>query len=1011
MLPISPKEPSPAPPPLSLNDLFKNISPAQPPSTSPGQKAKLLDMLSTTQQDKFAFVSPFDALNTTPSPQPVSEKPSEEQAVEGSGGYHAHQLTKGMQGQGPQSTPSHIMFDLSKSNLASLIDASPSPIDLQPITLSKNESQGWKIGRKVGLTRGFVAYTLSKGKIRLLDSRSGARLMLQAQTPTPGPVLDLSVNPVYIAALASDRSIWVWRIPSSWTYDNPPVDLCLVAHTMNGPIGAVQKIQWVRKNGGDSLVVGGEGGVVVLEISKERGVRNVEDVFKSKTLLKTSGNMVDFCVNANNTAIGLLSSTSTFTLYNLTTYNRVWQRSLPSSCPNLPLTSCQFVETNILIGRERNTCFDLVQITADLAVLSSITLQALGAGDQHYAQALYDPYSSLLFIAPHLRSSLLVFHYTLKNTQPIRDVSLPNGPRVVAFDKLAELPLDKENRDSTDLVPLGDVQSLAIISNVGNDQGWDQNIELFWSCAAGFGSGVLGLKGVEMIGGGKKIEPEQAPAVAHESASNTASSAVAIADEVAMAEPASTTAPALATLAPAFIPAATSSTRTTTPSSVEATSTGIKGIKKEKKSQKSTPAISTKSLPEEDALSKEKMPAQSIHPLSNTQGNEIERPEEAEKSLDTIALSRMEQNIISQFKDVLSSELSPLASSSYYVSSPQFTSSLSSSLSVPVSFSILSTVKPALEKCVKEEVAKLEQSLKGGVTSQVGRTVEVEMGKIGKNLEKSLGSVISRTVASAIHTSVDRLIQESIQTTLLPALTSTTQNLTEHLLSEMRSELLQIRKELEPPSAKDAHRGQVSAEEEMKRVTQELEEMKNMLSGLKEIVLGRGTTGAFNAPVSTSQTIPLPIPSSTSAGVSKLPSPEELNDTFLLALSAQKVPVTLQLVSDHLAMTDYLFSMQNGKAVLVQAVLLTLLHRVSVALSELPPSHPLYIHLLTWSRRSVILLDSKDASIASYLVRVLSIVQDLLNRLLAGPHIDPHIGQIIREILNVTDEKLRLASY
>ncbi|WVO14977.1 hypothetical protein L204_102619 [Cryptococcus depauperatus] len=987
MLPISPKEPSPAPPPLSLNDLFKNISPAQPPSTSPGQKAKLLDMLSTTQQDKFAFVSPFDALNTTPSPQPVSEKPSEEQAVEGSGGYHAHQLTK--------------------------------------------------------------------GKIRLLDSRSGARLMLQAQTPTPGPVLDLSVNPVYIAALASDRSIWVWRIPSSWTYDNPPVDLCLVAHTMNGPIGAVQKIQWVRKNGGDSLVVGGEGGVVVLEISKERGVRNVEDVFKSKTLLKTSGNMVDFCVNANNTAIGLLSSTSTFTLYNLTTYNRVWQRSLPSSCPNLPLTSCQFVETNILIGRERNTCFDLVQITADLAVLSSITLQALGAGDQHYAQALYDPYSSLLFIAPHLRSSLLVFHYTLKNTQPIRDVSLPNGPRVVAFDKLAELPLDKENRDSTDLVPLGDVQSLAIISNVGNDQGWDQNIELFWSCAAGFGSGVLGLKGVEMIGGGKKIEPEQAPAVAHESASNTASSAVAIADEVAMAEPASTTAPALATLAPAFIPAATSSTRTTTPSSVEATSTGIKGIKKEKKSQKSTPAISTKSLPEEDALSvpassqstahetgtkskknkKEKMPAQSIHPLSNTQGNEIERPEEAEKSLDTIALSRMEQNIISQFKDVLSSELSPLASSSYYVSSPQFTSSLSSSLSVPVSFSILSTVKPALEKCVKEEVAKLEQSLKGGVTSQVGRTVEVEMGKIGKNLEKSLGSVISRTVASAIHTSVDRLIQESIQTTLLPALTSTTQNLTEHLLSEMRSELLQIRKELEPPSAKDAHRGQVSAEEEMKRVTQELEEMKNMLSGLKEIVLGRGTTGglgrsfvnnhpsapeqvtgpapvpAFNAPVSTSQTIPLPIPSSTSAGVSKLPSPEELNDTFLLALSAQKVPVTLQLVSDHLAMTDYLFSMQNGKAVLVQAVLLTLLHRVSVALSELPPSHPLYIHLLTWSRRSVILLDSKDASIASYLVRVLSIVQDLLNRLLAGPHIDPHIGQIIREILNVTDEKLRLASY
>lgn len=340
------------------------------------------------------------------------------------------------------------------------------------------------------------------GKIRLIDSRSGARLMLQTTTSTPGPIIDIAVCPVYVAALAADRSLWIWRVPAGWREDNPPVDLTLISHTTGSAIGKAFKVGWLKKNGADWVIVAGDEGVTMFDPTREgRGVKKVEETFAGKTIFRTMGNVVDFCVNNTQSAMGILSSDSTFSLYSTQSLNRVWQRSIPSSSPHSPPSSAHFIESNVLIGRDQNTHFDLVQITVSLAVLSSIHFVAPPGLDasSHYAHAMYDPFSGLLFITPFARSSLYAFRYALKDTEPVRDAGSPNSPQVVAFDRMAEFPLTQQGSSGTGVVTIGMIAHLGRDPGPGREEG---DLEWFYGTAEGFASASMGKQATGLVKGG-----------------------------------------------------------------------------------------------------------------------------------------------------------------------------------------------------------------------------------------------------------------------------------------------------------------------------------------------------------------------------------------------------------------------------------------------------------------------------------------------------------------------------
>ncbi|OXG43137.1 hypothetical protein C359_01528 [Cryptococcus neoformans Bt120] len=1048
------RDPAIASPPIVESTATQTPEPAQPQKQAEQPRPK-------SAVPNFSFVSPFDAFDD-PAPasvSPAKEKESEpgvvkyEEKIQAPASVPKEMESKkdkdkstapskapelpvaaqeasvkeesvadndppqNQQGSGPKTTQSHIIIDLSKPNLDSLI-STPDLLYIQPTTLLKVDV-GYKKGRKVGLTRQFVAYTMSKGKIRLIDSRSGARLMLQTTTSTPGPIMDIAVCPVYVAALAADRSLWIWRVPAGWREDNPPVDLVLISHTAGSAIGKAFKVGWVKRNGADWVIVAGDEGVTMFDPTREgRGVKKAEETFAGKTIFRTMGNVVDFCVNNTQSAMGILSTDSTFSLYSTQSLNRVWQRSIPSSSPNSPPSSAHFVESNVLIGRDQNTHFDLVQITVSLAVLSSIHFTAPPGLDasSHYAHAMYDPFSGLLFITPFARSSLYAFRYALKDTEPVRDAGSPNSPQVVAFDRMAEFPLAQQGPSGTGVVTIGMIAHLGRDPGPGREGG---DLEWFYGTAEGFASAGMGKQALGLVKGdvaasavassgatATSVEPKKEKEAEKEAQPEKKEK------KSAQSTPASKALPLPQSLpVPQPVPSIGSRTNSTVGSLAEdvgdaaaaAASTGMNSRKLKKEKRK-----------EERALARAQAAAEAESKIEAAWGAEtLSAVPEIKSERGTVAgeeaLKQMEDRLSAQFQSLLTASISPLSAQLTTIASPSFSNNIVAQVEPSLRPQIMSFISSELQKNLKG----LMPQLVGELGNEVQREVKSCLDKVPKNLEKGLGPVVSRTVAGVVQTSVEKMIQQAIHSHLLPTLTQSTSSLTDTLLTELKSEMLQMRKELTPlvaPVVPEAKRS-VGEDELLNKLQEMSRQMEALQSAVKDIQ-GRNLNGINHAQsvsnLSTAQGPPPPPPPTQNT---RLPTSAQLEDTFLAALTAQTVPSTLQLVDDHLGLTDYCLPV-SGKSPLSQAVLLTLLHRTSIAIAEIPAHHPLFPHLVTWIRRTINLLDPSDPNIKEYIVRLHPVVQTHLSNVIASvqasgnPHVQAQFLPVLKEIGDVLTAKV-----
>lgn len=621
------------------------------------------------------------------------------------------------------------------------------------------------------------------GKIRLIDSRSGARLMLQTTTSTPGPIMDIAVCPVYVAALAADRSLWIWRVPAGWREDNPPVDLVLISHTAGSAIGKAFKVGWVKRNGADWVIVAGDEGVTMFDPTREgRGVKKAEETFAGKTIFRTMGNVVDFCVNNTQSAMGILSTDSTFSLYSTQSLNRVWQRSIPSSSPNSPPSSAHFVESNVLIGRDQNTHFDLVQITVSLAVLSSIHFTAPPGLDasSHYAHAMYDPFSGLLFITPFARSSLYAFRYALKDTEPVRDAGSPNSPQVVAFDRMAEFPLAQQGPSGTGVVTIGMIAHLGRDPGPGREGG---DLEWFYGTAEGFASAGMGKQALGLVKGdvaasavassgatATSVEPKKEKEAEKEAQPEKKEK------KSAQSTPASKALPLPQSLpVPQPVPSIGSRTNSTVGSLAEdvgdaaaaAASTGMNSRKLKKEKRK-----------EERALARAQAAAEAESKIEAAWGAETlsavpeiksERGtvagEEALKQAspfqfeqrDVLIAMQMEDRLSAQFQSLLTASISPLSAQLTTIASPSFCNNIVAQVERSLRPQIMSSISSELQKNLKG----LMPQLVGELGNEVQREVKSCLDKVPKDLEKGLGPVVSRTVAGVVQTSVRHLFLSS----------------------------------------------------------------------------------------------------------------------------------------------------------------------------------------------------------------------------------------------------------
>jgi len=106
-------------------------------------------------------------------------------------------------------------------------------------------------------------------------------------------------------------------------------------------------------------------------------------------------------------------------------------------------------------------------------------------------------------------------------------------------------------------------------------------------------------------------------------------------------------------------------------------------------------------------------------------------------------------------------------------------------------------------------------------------------------------------------------------------------------------------------------------------------DMQKQIAALSEQV-ARGAPQSSAGPPPPVNMQQHPPPTHTAPPGRPLPTKQQLEDAFLPTLSAQNVGMTLALLTDHWPMTQYILPNPPGKAMVSQAILLTLLHRVSL---------------------------------------------------------------------------------
>ena len=107
------------------------------------------------------------------------------------------------------------------------------------------------------------------------------------------------------------------------------------------------------------------------------------------------------------------------------------------------------------------------------------------------------------------------------------------------------------------------------------------------------------------------------------------------------------------------------------------------------------------------------------------------------------------------------------------------------------------------------------------------------------------------------------------------------------------------------------------------------------------------------------------------------PAPtEEWDETYLAVLSTQDLRQLKELLAR--SNPDVIMPL-SGTPPLSQAVILTLVHRLSAAIVELPPMDDNFKNTLWWLQRASSVLNSSDPLISPYVARVIPTVEQVLN--------------------------------
>jgi len=936
--------------------------------------------------------------------------------------------------QGPPSShPQTIIVDVSQSLESTL--APPNSVKATAIALVKIEPV-FLPGSTIGATS-WIAYAMTKGRVRIISRSSGDRTLLQLPPsfPPSSSVIDMVVSGNRLAGVTSDGGFVVWELPKIIEDDVPANLLVCVTPAMPHQSG-LRSVKWHPKQP-DTLAVASETRIHLINVNDAAKAFHSEpitqmDLHQVGQAFQVPSPIVGFAFDVPHYAIATISEDSTLTLWNIRDKLPFWHHKvLGEGTPS----SIDFLDGGIIIGRKYGTIFQLLSVMSQ-NVLSTVKFVNGSQEDtEMFGHVAYDSRIQTLWVANSRRESLIALRVCFEMATPG-----PSGEEVIRggyFEQVVEFTGPKASIHFVILTPDTDPSGeeahaacvaaklppgdLALVAFVVHSTGVDQVLirkEWFDTALNNAQEKLPGYSGPHFV----------LPAL-----------------QQALPPPTNTRPQQPAPMAaPSGLQPQVGTVRQRTPPEDEVDlevakdDTGRAEARGKYGKTKGTPAYkdTERDLAKDKGKELEKSKAADLGPLSDSPvaaslTKEIRKVEEnlhtrigrlMAKELDK-QHHRLEEIRQAEQRNEFDRQQTILK-----LISTELTKNTTRVVESAVKNEVQQSVLPALERITKEEVKlAMNGQISKGLTDSMQQTLPVEIERL--LLRPDVSSHVARTFSSAVTPVIEKHVKDAITNTLIPAYTQISSSMHQELSREIHSEILNLKKEVITWQS-EALRGQETLIRDMEHSIRALADQVKLLSlnlpvggplphvhqtrapasppaggavshghaqlqphmrqashPLGAQMQSYGPQGSYGPPPPPAQAqnwYPAPSlpsqatpPSSTqSVGIAPSSSKnEDWEEVFMSVLGGQDLRQLRELLARS---NPEVILPSSGKGPLSQAVVLTLIHRLASLVNDSTPGDEAYKSSLWWLQRTSSSLNPSDDLISPYIARLLPNIQQTL---------------------------------
>ncbi|KAK7049242.1 hypothetical protein VNI00_005843 [Paramarasmius palmivorus] len=934
----------------------------------------------------------------------------------------------------PSPQAQNIVFDVSQP--LDEIQAPRDTVKSTAIALVRQDTV-FLPGTTIGATH-WVAYAMTKGRIRVISRSSGDRTLLQLPTVFPPnvSVTDMAVHGNRLAGVTSDGGFVVWELPDIITDDVPgQLLLCVIPSNDHEPLTLVK---WNPRDP-DQLAVASDSQIYLLDLALVHNLRGQNafqsDLHQIGSIFPLSSPLVAFDFDTIHYTLASISVDSTLTIWNV-------QDQLPYSThkvrgEDVP-SSLTFVDGGIVVGRKNGTIFQLLSMTTK-SVLSTIKFVNGSQEDPDmFGHANYDSRIQTLWVANCRRDSIIGLKISLES-------SVSNGEEAIRgyFEQVVEFTGPKPTIHfvilTQDADPNGDEAyaaciaakvppgELALVAFSVHSSGVDQILirkEWFDSALNSTLAKFPPYTTLHQMPPPQAIQPSLPEPILNTGKNHRGPQSML-------------STAALQPVRPRTPPSEEIEGDTTRDEGrVEGGKGKGKGGKVKFGEDRERPDKNNKAG--DNAINESALGQVLTREIRKTEDNLHNRINKLlSKAMDTQNQRMEEARAHDQQEDFQRQE------TILKLISTELTRNTTRVVEMAVKSEVQNSVLPSLENITKNEVrSALDDQVGSGLVDYIGRSLPVEIEKL--LLRPDVSSHFSHLLSNNLSTLIDRHIKDAVSKNILAAYSQQSSALHQEFMRELRSEIHGFKAELSGWQS-EALRNQESTIRELQRTVQALSDQVKYMSlnqtgsALHHIQqapqphhgspAGSGSSNInqshlrqpnvqANLPPPSTQvspnnysvphgTYPPPPPPQVQPQQSMLShpwlsnnivapqashpaipppapqaertppiKPEQWDEIYLGVLHTQDATKLRDLLAH--TNPEVIMPLQ-GQVLVSQAVILTLVHRLSAMVGDLSPTDESLKTSLWWLQRAVMLLRPEDKLITDFIPRVIPNVQVLLN--------------------------------